>query len=68
MDKINFVCNPIIRLSIDRDGYIESFDLNVPDLVANNFWKLIEANICATKVFPATVLSISIFKILTYKH
>lgn len=62
MNKINFVCNPIIRLSIDRDGYIESYDLSVPDLVANDFWKLIEVNICATKEFPATVLSINILK------
>lgn len=62
MEKINFVCNPIIRLSIDHDCYIESHYLKVLDLVANDFWKLIEANICATKEFPATVLSINILK------
>lgn len=60
MEKITFVCNPIIRLTIDHDGDIESYDLSVTDLITNEFWKLIEVNICATREFPATILSINI--------
>lgn len=62
-NKINFVCNPTIKLCIDHDGgETETIDISVEELVKNDFWKLLEANILSTQEFPATVLSIFILK------
>ena len=63
MEKISFVCNPRIIVQIENDQlHIDSFNIDPVDLVKNRFWKLIEANVCATDEFPATILSIVITK------